>query len=108
DDVCDAFVRAIASKRPRTREIYNVGSGTQTSLRELVELARRALGVSASPRWGSHPAHPWDATVWVADASKIKRELGWEPRHDVERGLRELAEWLSDSAALHQRYGVVA
>lgn len=108
EDVCDAFLLAAAMSAVGSSSIYNVGSGTQTSLRELVEVVRRVLGISATPRWGSHEPRPWDASVWVADPSKVERELGWRPRRELPSGLAGFADWLSESPALQERYGVRA
>ncbi len=108
DDVCDAFLLAARTPVPGSSEIYNVGSGAQTTLRLVVEVARRALGIAAEPRWGSHEPRPWDTGVWVADRSKIVRELGWQPRRDLRSGLEGLAAWLREHPELWERYGVRA
>jgi UDP-glucose 4-epimerase len=106
EDVCDAFLLAAATAVPGSSGIYNVGSGTQTSLRRVVELVRRVLDVSAVPQWGSHEPRPWDTGVWVADPGKIDRELGWKPKRDLESGLGNMAAWLGENTALRERYGV--
>lgn len=108
EDVHDAFLLAAATSVEGSSGIYNVGSGTQTSLRHLVEIAQRVLGISATPQWGSHEPRPWDASVWVADPAKIRRELGWRPQRDLADGLTDLAAWLAERPALHERYGVRA
>jgi dolichol-phosphate mannosyltransferase len=93
DDVCEAFILAARGARePGT--VYNVGSGVQVRLREVVDLARRLLNVTEEPRWGSMQDRRWDTTIWVADARRIRRELGWQPRHTLEDGLRLTVEWV--------------
>ena len=106
EDVCDAFLFAATTRPPGSDGIYNVGSGTQTSLRSLVQITRRALNISAVPDWGSHAPRPWDTSLWVANPEKIARELGWQPERDIESGLTEMAHWLEDHHALWSRYGV--
>jgi UDP-glucose 4-epimerase len=108
DDVGEAFVRAARTPVPGSSAIYNVGSGSQTSMRRVVEVARQALNIPAEPRWGSHEPRPWDTGVWVADRSKIARELGWQPTRDLHSGLEGLAAWLREHPALWERYGVRA
>lgn len=93
DDVCDAFVLAAATPDQEPGVIYNVGTGIQTTLRQIVEVTRRLLGVDAEPQWGSMQARSWDTDVWVSNPAKIKTTLGWFPRHDLEGGLRETVEW---------------
>lgn len=108
EDVCDAFLLAARVSAPTIGAIYNVGSGTQTTLREVVEVIRHTLEITAEPDWGSHEPRPWDTGVWVADPAKIARELGWHPRWDLERGIRNLADWLDEHAELAARYGMAS
>ncbi|MEP6801146.1 MAG: SDR family NAD(P)-dependent oxidoreductase [Acidobacteriota bacterium] len=94
EDVCLAY--RLAAGRSRAGEpgaIYNVGTGKQTSVREAVAIARRLLGVSREPEWGSMPNRLWDTETWVADARKIERELDWRPADDFERGFRRMVAW---------------
>jgi nucleoside-diphosphate-sugar epimerase len=105
DDACDAFVAVAAAGRPASR-IYNVGSGTQTTIRELVELARAQLGIEVTPEWGSHEARAWDASVWVSDPRRIARELGWRPEHELAAGFAATVAWLRERDDLWSRYGL--
>jgi nucleoside-diphosphate-sugar epimerase len=97
EDVVEAFRLAAekATAIPRG-SVYNVGTGVQTSIRQVVELARRTLGVSEEPRWGSMPDRQWDTGVWIADNRKIDRELGWRPRVSFAEGFGKMAEWLRE------------
>jgi nucleoside-diphosphate-sugar epimerase len=49
DDVADAFVRAANAAGTHADCIWNVGTGTQTTLREIVDTVRTLLGVAAEP-----------------------------------------------------------
>jgi nucleoside-diphosphate-sugar epimerase len=46
----------------------------------------------------------WDADVWVADVSKIERELGWRPAVPFDEGLSLTAEWLRSDPGVRERY----
>ncbi|MDQ6915354.1 MAG: NAD-dependent epimerase/dehydratase family protein [Actinomycetota bacterium] len=107
DDVVEALVRA-AGAAGRAGPILNVGSGRQTTMHELVSLARRVFEVAAEPEWGTAAPRPWDTDVWVADAGRIRRELDWAPRISLEAGLRGLGDWLGRDAALAERYAAAA
>ncbi|HEX4743709.1 MAG TPA: NAD-dependent epimerase/dehydratase family protein [Candidatus Limnocylindria bacterium] len=97
DDVCEAFVVAAGAERvPST--VYNVGTGTQTTLREIVDAARRTMRISAEPRWGSMPDRAWDTGVWVADPRRIEQDLGWRARTSFADGLARTVDWLRDPA----------
>jgi nucleoside-diphosphate-sugar epimerase len=94
DDVVAAYLLAATVRGPEPGAVYNVGTGVQTPLREVVEIARRLLGVAAEPRWGTMPGRTWDTAVWVADPRKIRVDLGWEPRYTLAAGLERYADWL--------------
>ena len=95
DDVCEAFVLAAARADGEFDAVYNVGSGVQTTLAEVVEAARRLLPITGEPEWASMPGRQWDTRHWCADISKIERELHWRPRSDFTAGLRRSIEWFA-------------
>lgn len=103
EDVVDAYLLA-ATRDGEPGAVYNVGTGVQTSLEEVVAVARRVLGVTAEARWGSMPDRAWDTTVWVADSRKIRADLGWEPRHRFEDGFRRMVAWLTSDGDVERRY----
>ena len=97
DDVARLLVHLAAgtwSDPPRT--VYNVGTGKQTSLVNLVHtLAEtlRARGVDGdhlTPLMG--PARSGDLDHSVADLTSIAADLGWRPTITLEHGLGELID----------------
>jgi dolichol-phosphate mannosyltransferase len=100
EDVCRAYVLAASTPRPEQGAVYNVGTGVQTTMAEVVDLARNALGIEAKPEWSSMADRQWDARTWVADSRKIKRELGWRPQCDFAEGFRRTAEWFGEHGDL--------
>lgn len=100
DDVCDAYLLAASRPGQAPGAIYNVGTGVQTSMRQLVELARKTLAIAAEPRWGSMPARIWDTEVWVADSHLVRRALGWQPRTPLAVGFSRTVEWFRQHASL--------
>jgi dolichol-phosphate mannosyltransferase len=101
DDVCSAFLLAAGAGGGR---VYNVGSGRQTTVAEVVELARRLLDLDAEPQWGSMPDRAWDTETWLANPERIRRELGWQARIGLEDGLARTLAWLRNEAP-PERYG---
>jgi len=72
-------------------EVINVACGRQTSIAELAAIIDRLVGrqtpvVYLPPRQG-------DVRHSLADISKARRLLGYEPAVDVEEGLRRTVEW---------------
>lgn len=98
EDVCDALVKAAVRADATAGRIYNVGSGKQTNLRELVECVRALLEIPVEPVWGSHPQRSWDTNVWCASTRRIARELDWSATTDIRDGLRRTAQWMRRSA----------
>jgi dolichol-phosphate mannosyltransferase len=104
-DVEEALVRA-ACGRVERGAVFNVGSGRQTTIADLVEIARQQLGIAAEPVWGSAAARIWDTRVWVADCTAIKRELGWQPQVGLAEGFALTAEWLKSHPEVWGVYGI--
>ena len=96
DDVVEAYVAAASRHGTEPGAVYNVGTGRQTSIREAVEVARRAFSLDSAPEWGTMPNRAWDTSVWVANPSKIERELGWKPQTSFEEGFSRFIGWLSE------------
>jgi nucleoside-diphosphate-sugar epimerase len=105
EDVCDAYVRAATRPDVPPGAVLNVGSGVQTSLRDVVEVARQVLGIAQVPRWGAMRDRAWDTSTWVADPRAIATTLGWQARTSLAEGLRRTVEWLRARPALTARYG---
>lgn len=77
-DLADAHILALNVAATRS-EIYNLGYGSGYSVAEVVEMARQVTG-----RWISTEAAPrraGDPPVLIASSDKIRRDLGWNPRH---------------------------
>lgn len=85
DDVVDAMV--MAGEHPALRNAtVNVGSGTGTSVSEVLALVESELRCKA--RLTLLPVRVGDVDVSTLDCSKIKTLTGWQPRYDLMRGLR--------------------
>jgi len=100
DDLATAHLLALdalaqtQTHREDSQLIFNLGSGSGFSVREIIDVAGRVTGkkipVVEAPR------RPGDSAVLIASSEKIKRVLGWQPRHsDIEAILRSAWEWHS-------------
>ena len=80
-DLIDAHLKALNSLGKPGHEVYNLGSGSGYSVRQVVAAASAATGQQIpfinSPRRAGDPA------VLIADISKAKTHLGWEPTRDM-------------------------
>lgn len=96
DDVVEAFLLAGLSPKA-DGEIFNLG-GSHLSLKEIVELIAR---ISGSKKYGFIPFPEGSKKIeigdYIADYSKIKKTLGWEPKVDMEEGLRKTVEYYNEN-----------
>jgi nucleoside-diphosphate-sugar epimerase len=104
DDVVDAYLAAASHPGSISARVYNVGTGVQTSLREVVDLACQLLPISVKPHWGSMPNRQWDTSVWMADHTNIARDLGWKPKIIFSVGLKRTIEWFKSNPDLINFY----
>jgi UDP-glucose 4-epimerase len=92
EDVVDALVD-FAPQLGRSGEVFNLGSGRQTTLRELAQAVVETVGSSSQCRFGAFPPRRWDTTTWQADTTLTRERLGWSARHDLRQGLARTAAW---------------
>jgi nucleoside-diphosphate-sugar epimerase len=104
DDVCAAFTRAAGATHLERGSVFNIGSGTATSLAELVDLVRSEFAIDGRPRWSTMAPRGWDTVLCVADCTRAEQMLGWRPRLSLAEGLRALADWLKRDPASWARY----
>lgn len=79
-DVADANIAAF--ENPLHDDVFNVGSGSNISIKELADLI--------SPNQVTGPARPGDAKETLADISRTTASLKWKPSVSLEDGLAEL------------------
>ncbi len=104
EDVCDAYLKASQKKANDYGPIYNVGSGTQISMRDLVNIAKKVMNIETMPVWKSFPNREWDMQIWRANNKKIKDELVWKAAHSFEQGLSKTTKWLQEDPFLLKYY----
>ncbi|HEY9755807.1 MAG TPA: NAD-dependent epimerase/dehydratase family protein [Oculatellaceae cyanobacterium] len=97
DDVCSAFVKA-ATKLTKAElseqgAVFNIGSSVQTSIAEVVTVAKEVMNIDAEPVWGSMDNRRWDTSIWVSDNRKAREQLDWQPEHTFAQGLAKTVEW---------------
>ncbi|MFB6136605.1 MAG: NAD-dependent epimerase/dehydratase family protein [Halobacteriaceae archaeon] len=73
----------------RLSGVYNVGTGTNYSFNETVDLLNEALGTDVDPVYEPVPLDNYNYAQ-LADASKLREATGWEPRVSFEDGVRRL------------------
>ncbi|MFF4104672.1 SDR family NAD(P)-dependent oxidoreductase [Streptomyces sp. NPDC001903] len=108
-DVRDiARANLLAAESDLTDEVFNVASGSETSLRELAVGLLEAMGAEAmEPEHG--PARAVNGvTRRLADTSQASGRLGFTAEIDMRRGLRDLVEWWRAERAADAAAGAAA
>ena len=89
DDLADAHIRALEKVGPGSQLKYNVGIGRGYSVREVIATVEAVTGLKVPVKEGLR--RPGDPPELVADAGKIRNELGWAPKYPELRAIVETA-----------------
>jgi UDP-glucose 4-epimerase len=76
--------------------VYNLGSGSGYTVREVIEAARRVTGHPVPSR--DRDRRPGDPPTLVASAERIAADLGWRARHDLDRIVADAWRFMTDNA----------
>jgi dTDP-glucose 4,6-dehydratase len=79
-------------ERGRVGETYHAGTGVEKSIEEIADAVLAELGKPADLKT-IIPDRPGHDRRYILDWTKIRRELGWEPRIPFDRGLAETVAW---------------
>lgn len=92
-DLVEAHLLVIEKIKNEDGEFfYNVGTGQGHSNREVIDMIKRVSGLEINTRVADR--RPGDAGVLIADATLIKKDLGFDPKHsDLETIVRSAYEW---------------
>jgi UDP-glucose 4-epimerase len=92
EDLIDAHVTVMHALKPGDMRTYNVGIGTGSSVREVIDACRRVTGVNFNEAAG--PRREGDPPALYANPAKIKRELNWTAKHtDLDEIIESAWRW---------------
>ncbi len=97
--VADAVAATVAAmERGTCGAVYNVGGGSETSLREAIALCEEIGGRELDLVF--EPVATGDVRRTAADTTLAASDLDWEPQVSIEDGLRRQLEWATDDLSL--------
>ncbi len=94
DNVVDANLRA-AEAREASGEVINVATGERITLNQLLVELQKIIGANLRPRYAEKRAG--DVRHSLADISRARQLLGYEPTVSLAEGLRRTVEWYRTS-----------
>lgn len=90
EDVAAAFVALLESE---ARGAVNIASGRAVALKEVIGSLARLENRPDLVRLGAIPAAPDEPPLLVADVRRLRDEVGWAPRYELDAGLAQTLSW---------------
>jgi len=75
--------------------IFNLGTGTGYSVIDMIEAFGKAVGKPIPQKMG--PRRPGDVTIYMADPTLAKEEMGWEAKKDLDDMCNDLWSWQTNN-----------
>lgn len=102
-DTVHGFVQVAECDRA-IGEVTNLGTGVETSVGQLVETIIRLVGRPVEIAFDPTRLRPERSEVGrlIADTQKARGVVGWQPKVDLEQGLRQTITWISEHVALYR------
>ena len=93
EDVASAIWHV--AKSPHDGPI-NIASGVAVSVKDVAVTTARLLGKAGKLRLGALPYPPGEPMMNRADVRRLREDIGWAPRYDLESGLAHTVRWLTE------------
>lgn len=90
-DICEGIILSIEKYRITDGEIFNLGTDQSFTTAQAIETVENLLDKKISIK--ELPKRNGDQNTTIANISKIKNKLGWEPRTSLEEGLSQTISW---------------
>lgn len=100
DNVVQANLAAAESPSVAAGQAYNIGCGEQISIQRLYEIIADELGVTVTPEYA--PPREGEVRDSVADIAAARSMLGYDPRIDVQEGLKRTIDWYRSNSDMQE------
>jgi nucleoside-diphosphate-sugar epimerase len=97
-DVANAIANVVVSKEAHAGTTYNLGSGIETSIREIAHEVAAAVHERMSPKFDSDKPVGYNRRVMSID--RARELLQYEPSTSLKQGLRSTVQWLRNSGTV--------
>lgn len=96
DDIAEGTVRALDREMHQSYKVYNIGNHQPVELMEFIGIIEKELGQKAQKEF--LPMQLGDVVATFADVDELKREVGYEPKTQLDVGLANWVKWYKDYA----------
>ena len=96
DDIKDIYKLAVQNIEVTKGQVFNIGGGFENSfsILELFSLLENHLNIKIS--YQNISFRESDQKIFVADLSKVKNILGWNPKKNANVGIIEMMDWVAE------------
>lgn len=89
DDLVEALLLTMG--QPHPQGVYNIGSGESFSVQQVIDAVQRAAGTRKNVSC-AQVTRPFEIDDVVADISRARKHLGWQPRHTFSEGIGKMVD----------------
>jgi UDP-glucose 4-epimerase len=101
-DIADAILLAIEAGQHSPIQKFNLGSGSDIPLRNVIESVCDELEIKVDLNFGPINMHPYEPHHSVADISHAAKQLGWKPKTRLAYAVWELAQDIAPTLKLKE------
>ena len=101
EDIIDAYLAIIKNIAKVKGEIFNIGTGKQTPIAEVVDAVKKSVRSTMEPKYGQVKKAQLEPKNWLADIYKTKKMLNWQPKYNLAKGLEKDIEWFRKNLYLY-------
>ncbi len=90
-DICSSLVNIIQNFKPS--EVYNLGSEKQYEIKDVSDIILRNFG-KEDDKVTYMDSEPFTTRIKTPDSSKARKDLGHDPKTNLETGIMKTVEWM--------------
>lgn len=102
EDLISGYLSAVKNIDRIKGEIFNLGTGKQNKIRDVVKIVKKITESMAEPAYGQIKIVQTEPKKWEADISKAKKLLEWRPKYNLEEGLKKNINWFKSNLNLYE------
>ncbi len=102
EDIIGAYLAIIKNIKKAKGEIFNIGTEVQTTIDQLANIIKKNTHSNIKPKYGQIKPAQIEPKNWVVDISKIKKTLNWQPKYNLEKGLKKDIKWFEENIYLYK------